>query len=391
VQNKQYEGVPGIGFNNFSIGVPAYFQAQYNNTYQILDNVSKVISTHTMKFGGNVHYNQVTEHDFGANNGTFGFNGTETGSDWADFLIGAPNTFQQGVQAPLHTRSYYLGLYAQDSWRIKPTVTLNYGLRYEITTPWWETLNQLETIVPGLQSQAFPGAPKGWVFPTDPGIARTLAPVRYNNFAPRIGLAWAPAASSGVAGKLLGGPGKTSIRASFGMFYTAFEDATGFNEVGDAPYGYFWSSPTPPMFTTPYVDRQTGNVEGQRFPVTFPPRDVSASNPDNTVDWTQFTPISSSPGFYYKNRVPYAEHYSFSIQRQFGSDTVASISYVGTQGHALLSDLESNVGDPALCLSVSQPSQVTPDSGTCGPFGQNGVYTRADGTVINGTRYPLGN
>jgi hypothetical protein len=391
VQNKAAEGVPGIGFNNFSIGVPAYFQAQYNNTYQILDNVSKVMGGHNMKFGVNVHYNQVTEHDFGANNGTFGFNGTETGSDWADFLIGAPNTFQQGVQAPLHTRSYYLGLYAQDSWRIKPTVTLNYGLRYEITTPWWETLNQLETIVPGLQSQVFPGAPKGWVFPTDPGIARTLAPIRYNNFAPRIGLAWAPSAQSGIGGKLLGGPGKTSIRASFGIFYTAFEDATGFNEVGDAPYGYFWSSPTPPLFTTPYIDRQTGFVEGQRFPVAFPPRDVSSSNPDNTVNWANFTPISSSPGFWYKNRVPYAEHYSFSIQRQFGTDTVASISYVGTQGHNLLSDLESNIGDPALCLSVSQPSQVTPSSGTCGPFGENGVYTRADGTVVNGTRYPLGN
>jgi len=391
VQNKAAEGVPGISFNNFNIGVVPYFQAQYNNTYQILDNLSKVTGTHNLKFGVNVHYNQVTEHDFGANNGTFTINGTETGSDWADFLIGAPNSFQQGVQAPLHTRSYYLGLYAQDSWRIKPTVTLNYGLRYEITTPWWETLNQLETIVPGLQSLTFPGSPKGWVFPTDPGIPRTLAPVRYNNFAPRIGLAWAPAGKSGLGEKLLGGPGKTSIRASFGIFYTAFEDATGFNEVGDAPFGYFWSSPTPPMFTTPYIDRQTGFVEGQRFPVDFPPSNVSSSNPDNTVNWANFTPISSSPGFWYKNRVPYAEHYSFSIQRQFGTDTVASISYVGTQGHNLLSDLESNIGDPALCLSVSQPSQVTPSSGTCGPFGENGVYTRADGTVINGTRYPLGN
>ncbi len=51
---------------------------------------------------------------------------------------------------------------------------------------------------------------------------------------------------------------------------------------------------------------------------------------------------------------------------------------------------QANPGDPALCLSVSQPNQVAPGSATCGPFGENGVYTRADGTVINGTRTALG-
>ncbi|MGI8960646.1 MAG: TonB-dependent receptor [Bryobacteraceae bacterium] len=300
-------------------------------------------------------------------------------------MIGAPNVFQQGVQAPLHSRTYYYGLYAEDSWRAKTSLTVNYGLRYEVTSPWYEAQGQLETLVPGLQSKVFPGAPTGWVFPGDPGIPKSLAPVRHNNFAPRVGLAWSP------SGKIFGGVGKTSVRASFGIFYTAFEDTTGFNEVGDAPFGYFWSNPAPPLFATPYIDRQTGFVEGQRFPVNFPPPNVSASNPDNSVNWAQFTPISSSPGFWHKNRVPYAEDYSFSIQRQLGSASVLSASYVGTQGHALLSDLESNVGNPALCLSVSQPSQVIPGGATCGPFGENTVITRADGAVINGTRSPFGN
>ena len=125
--------------------------------------------------------------------------------------------------------------------------------------------------------------------------------------------------------------------------------------------------------------------------MSFPPPNASASNPDNSVNWAQFEPISSSPAFYYKNRVPYAEDYSFSIQRQIGNTSVLSVSYVGTQGHALLSDLEANPGNPALCLSASQPSQVAPGSGTCGPFGENGVYTLANGKVINGTRSPLGN
>ena len=387
----QFEGPPGISFNNYSFGINAFFQDNANNTYQVTDNLSKVVGTHTMKFGASVHYDQITIHTFGANNGTFSFNGQETGSDFADFLIGAPSVFEQGVQLPLHTRARYIGLYAQDSWRATSNLTLNYGLRWEVTSPWYETHGQLETIVPGLQSKLFPGSPTGWVFPGDPGIPQTLAPIRYNNFAPRVGLAYSPSVDGGFLGKLLGGPGKTSIRAGFGMFYTAFENATGFNEVGDAPFGNFYVSPVPPLFSTPYVDRQTGNSEGQRFPGSFPPNNVSASNPDTTLNWAQFLPISSSPGFWYKNRVPYSENYNLSIQRQVSTHGLISVSYVGTQGHRLLSDVESNPGNPALCLSANLPAQVQPGSPTCGPNGENGVYTLANGHVINGTRYPLGN
>jgi hypothetical protein len=200
-----------------------------------------------------------------------------------------------------------------------------------------------------------------------------------------VGLAWSP------SGKLFGAPGKTSVRAPFGILYTAFEDATGFNEVGDAPFGYFWSNPAPPLFVTPFIDRETGFAEGQRFPVNFPSPNVSASNPDNSVNWAQFEPISSSPGFWYKNRTPYAEHYSFSIQREIGTTSVLSVSYVGTQGHNLLSNLEANPSNPALCLNLSQPSDVIPGGATCGPNSENAVFTRANGQVVNGTRSPLGN
>ena len=89
------------------------------------------------------------------------------------------------------------------------------------------------------------------------------------------------------------------------------------------------------------------------------------------------------------NRVPYAEHYNFSIERQFGAATLVSVSYVGTQGHRLISAEGFNLGNPGLCLSVSQPSQVT-DGVTCGPFGENGIYHPITGGVINSTRYPFG-
>jgi len=390
VQNPNVEGVPPISLNSFSLGVPGYSGSHYNNTYQVLDNLSKVMGAHTIKAGGSVHFDEVTQNEYGVRNGLFGFTGVETGSDFADYLLGAPAYYNQGAQEALYSRTHYLGLYAQDSWRVRSNLTLNYGLRWEVTTPWYEKRNELEALVLGLQSKVFPGSPTGWVFPGDPGIPSTVAPIRNHNFAPRLGMAYSPSASNGPLRRLFGGPGKTSIRAGFGVFFTAFEGVPQGNTWGDAPFGYYWASPTPPLFTTPFIDRATGYNERQRFPVVFPPLNVSASNPDNNINWSQFLPISGSPTFWHNNRVPYSEHYNLSIQRQLSNTSILSVSYVGTQGHALLSSLESNPGNPALCLSVSQISQIMPGGATCGPYGENGVYTRANGTTINSTRAPFG-
>ena len=68
-----------------------------------------------------LRYDRITLDNFGANNGLFTFTGSETRDDFADFLIGAPTNYQQGEQEPVHSRSKYLGLYAEDSWRVNPT------------------------------------------------------------------------------------------------------------------------------------------------------------------------------------------------------------------------------------------------------------------------------
>jgi len=383
----QFQGVQTISFNNYSMGASSSFLRLYDNTFQVLDNFSKVVGTHTLKIGGTFSYDQVYYKFQYALNGNFSFNGSETGFDFADFLIGAPNQFQQGLQLPLYSRGRSWAAYGQDSWRVNQNLTLNYGLRWEVSTPWWETHNQLEALIPGCQSKTFPGSPTGWCFPGDPGIPSTLSPTRYNNFAPRIGLVYSPGAQGGLLGKLVGGPGKASIRAAWGMYYTSFENRALTQETGDAPYGFFWSSPAPPQFATPFVNRGSGFDNGQRFPVPVPPLNVSPENPDNSINWAQFEPISSSPAFFHDNRLPYAEHYNLSIERQLGSATLLSLSYVGTQGHRLLATVEANPGNPALCLSVSQPSQTT-DGVTCGPGGENGTYHPITGGVITTTRYP---
>jgi hypothetical protein len=386
---NNYAHIPGIHFNLFSFGASGGPLGVTESTFQVMDNLSKVIGTHTITIGGQFRYNQLTEYNVGSN-GDFDFNGSETGVDFADFLIGAPAAFSQGESYPSYGRARYFGLFAQDSWRAKPNLTFNYGLRWDVSRPWSELHGELETLVPGLQSVLFPGSPTGWVFPGDPGIPSTLAPTRYNNFAPRLGMAYSPSADSGLLRTLTGGPGKSTIRVGWGKFYSTFEGATNFNEIGDAPFGNYYGSPVPPEFETPFVDRGTGHVEGQRFPTPPPPYNVSASNPDTSINWALFLPIGTSPAFWHENVLPYTEEYELSIERQFGQGTLLSASYVGTQGHHLLSSLEANAGNPALCLSVSQQSEVLPNTPVCGPNQENGVFSPITGGTINGTRGPYG-
>jgi hypothetical protein len=182
--------VPNIGFNTFSFGASGSALGVTENTYQVLDNYSKVIGTHTLTLGGQFRYNQLVEYNLGSN-GSFNFNGSETGVDFADFLIGAPAGYSQGQGFPSYGRSRYFGAFVQDSWRIRPKLTVNYGLRWDVSRPWSEEHNEIETLIPGEQSLVFPGSPVGWVFPGDPGVPTTLAPTRYDNFAPRIGIAYA--------------------------------------------------------------------------------------------------------------------------------------------------------------------------------------------------------
>jgi hypothetical protein len=375
------EGVPTFVFNNFVVGLPEVSTRQFNNSFQWLDNFSRVIGTHTLKFGGQFHYDQINERNLAAPNGQYGFSGSETGIDFADFLIGAPDSLTQASKQILDSRSKYYGLFAQDSWRATPNLTLNYGLRWEASMPWYDTQNKTETFFQGKQSAKFPGAPPGYVVAGDPGIPRTLGPTRWHNFSPRLGLAYSPSASSGILGKLFGGPGHTSVRAGAGLYYTSIEDLSQFLEVGDPPYGLYYGSSNPPLLEAPYLNRLTGTSVGQRFPFPFPPLNVSPSNPDPNFPWAQVEPLSYDWSFDPRNKLPYSEHYELSIQRQIGANTVLTASYVGNQGHRLVSAVESNPANPALCLFLNNPANLQIGSPTCGPFSETPPFTV---NVVNG-------
>ena len=261
--NPQGEGVENIVFNAFSIGTNANELRQVNNTFQWTDNFSKVLGRHTMKFGGEVHFDQINTNPIAQFNGNFLFTGSETGSDFADFLLGIPSQYNQSQLQPFYGRNQYWGLYAQDSWRVRSNLTLNYGVRWDRIEPWSEKNNGISTFAPGKQSAVFPGAPAGILFPGDPGIPRTLAPPGNLDFGPRVGLAYSPEAREGtLLGKILGGPGKTSVRAGFGMDYTAIEALTVGILAGNAPFGITYSSPAPPLFATPFISASTGLEPG---------------------------------------------------------------------------------------------------------------------------------
>jgi hypothetical protein len=395
----QYAGVETMYFNSFTTGTEPFFVVQINNTLQVSDIISKVVGNHTIKAGFQYNWYKIKQNPDLVANGTFSFFGSgtqSTGNGFADFLLGLPDFYSQQSSPAFYERAANGGAFAQDSWRILPNLTLNYGLRWDYITPWAEKHNQITTFVPGVQSKTFPGAPLGYLVPGDPlpngDVIRPaigLSPL--DNFSPRLGIAYSPNFSDGFLGKLTGGPGKTSIRVGAGRFFTAVEGLTIAYPTGNPPYGLTYTSPESPVMATPFVGALTGTNYIQQFPVNVPPYNVSPTNPFPNLDWSRYTPISGAGSVYRNNKTPYTMSVSLTIDRQLSPNTVLSVGYAGSLSRHLLAVHSVSPGNPALCLSLSQPQDVAPNTLTCGPFGENLVYTRADGTVVNGTRSPYPN
>jgi hypothetical protein len=385
------EYVPQIIFNTFNIGVPTLNTFQPNNTFLVSDMFSKAMGKHTLKFGGEFRYLQINERNYASPNGNFVFDGSATGSDFADFLLGAPATnggYTQAALQLLDSRTRYGGAFVQDSWKVRPNLTINLGLRWEVSMPWYDTQGKIQTFNPGQQSEVFPLAPQGIVFPGDPGIPKTLAPTRYNDFGPRLGLAYSPGFTDGLLGAIFGGPGKSSIRAAFGMYYTSVEDLNLFYEVADAPFGLYWSTPSAVMMDEPFRNRLTGQSIGQRFPFTAPiPGDPANKN----LSFGIYEPFTFYPGYNIHNRLPYGEHFNLSFQREISKSTVLTLAYVGTEGHHLITQNEANPGNPALCQQLTAAGAIDVSAGGtlgCGSFNENDVFQLPTATVPCGTASP---
>lgn len=361
--------LPSLFFNSFAVGNNWLNLYQPDTNYGIGDTFSKIVGAHSISFGGDFRYYQLNVRNECGPNGYFQFSGNETHGDVSDYYIGAPGLFVQCSIQVLDNRTRYLGLFAQDSWKVHPNLTFNYGLRWDVARPWSDKYGRLTTPVPGVQSVKFPDSPTGNLVPGDPGVPSTISPTQYNNFGPRIGIAYAP--NGGIWGE-----NKTSIRAAFGMYYLGAADQGNFGIIGDAPWGLYWQSSQPSEFASPYITRANGVSQGQHFPFTFP----SGPGPFPNFQFGSLMPLYV-PGYYNHNKTQMAEHYNVTIQRQLDKATVLTVGYVGTQGHHIQRGIPLIWGNAALCESLAG----------CGPNGEGGVYVQGGQTYYGTFTGPIDN
>ncbi|MGD0416866.1 MAG: carboxypeptidase regulatory-like domain-containing protein [Terriglobales bacterium] len=372
------EGVPLMSFSSgLSLGA-AIQDGNYQTAFQFSDAFSKTWGRHTFKFGGAFGYAEWARRGGPDPNGVFTIDGGQSGNQFVDYLLGIPSGFTQSSAQSLDARSKNTDLFAQDSFRLSPNLTLNYGLRWEVSEPWYDTKGRIQAFVPGQQSTVYANSPTGWLFPGDKGIPKTLAPTRWNNFAPRFGLAYAPSASGGLLRTILGGTGQTSIRAGAGIFYTDFDTSGQAFAMGDAPFGLFVNGASHPYFEQPYTNYSTGANNLQPFP-WVPPTGAD-------TNFAPFQPIAFSPAFNTHNKLPYSINYHLTWQRELWRSTIFSVGYVGTMGRHLYQQMANNLGNPQLCqqikalyVAAGQPN------GGCGPAGEDSIYS-IDGQTFNGTR-----
>jgi Carboxypeptidase regulatory-like domain/TonB dependent receptor len=413
-------GVPYVdvsgGFalgNNFEGELP-----QTGNTFQWVDNYTKTMGNHTVKFGVDIRrqrFDQLLYYDVsGEYSITSAANGDAIGSDgnfpsYPNYFLGAPNSFSQGAAQREDVRNSAFYLFAQDSYRLKPNLTLNYGLRWELNTPYYDTGNRLQTFRPGQATTQYPCwlsaenaaalglspgdcgqdsgpnnavFPLGLVFPGDKGVPRGLTSTYWKSFAPRIGIAWSPSATDGWLGKLTGGPGQMSIRAGFGIFYNPIEQLVLEQFSAEPPFGGS-SYVSNPLFNLPYIG-QDGTVTPNPFggiinqtPSTPCSVDV-AGGPNGCVDWSNFRSSIYYGEFGPHLKSQYSEQYNLTVERQVTKDMLFRVSYVGTQAHHLLASHDINYGHAETCLELNN----IPASGGCGPFSSDSSYFLPQGTVI---------
>jgi len=294
-----------------NIGVGTAIQASFIPTdYTLSDDVNVIHGSHQFAFGfsGFKYQHSQLANVFSA--ASFAFSTNATGLGMSDFLLGQVGTMTQGIPNSTFTYKWGYGLYGQDTWKVSRRLTLNLGLRWEPFLPQglsngavynfsWDNFNK------GIKSTVFKNAPAGLIYAGDPGFqGKTGVNNRYDQFAPRIGVAFDPK-----------GDGKMSVRASFGISYDFPNIQIMSTPTTAPPFGNFVSTPGPISFADPW-------------------RTVAGGDPfTGTFSLASDTPFIQNGNYVAQQpdaKAPTTDTWNLSVQRQFGSWLV-SASYLGTE------------------------------------------------------------
>lgn len=290
---------------------PGRDRQRLSDNLDMSENITWSRSAHQFKFGADVQRNRFLYRDNNNTGGQFRFDGTQSRDALADFLLGHARSMQQA--SPLDTDQRYtvIGLFAQDSWKVHPRLTLNLGLRYELFPAWEERYGKLTSFVENAQSTRFPTAPTGLVFPGD-----SVYPYRddRNNISPRFGIAWD-----------VFGNGRTAVRTSYGLFFEPLTAEMAGGVLSPQPFGLVVNRDVTQL-SSPY--RGTVNP----FPYTVDPTNANFVLPVTI-------PKSYSPDL----RVGYSMNYNFGIQQQLRGNSMVEVSYVGNVAHKLPQLRELNI------------------------------------------------
>lgn len=339
----------------FTVGGPLSVNAILSpTTYQIGDDVTLVRGSHQFAFGWNQYQYRSTTVGGVYSQGTFSFTGVGTGNAMADFLLGQLGSLQQGGPNVLEARKNYVAAYAQDTWKVKPRVTLNLGVRWEPFIPQQMTNGaiynfSLSRFQQNQRSTVFANAPAGLTFPGDPGFPSDAGMYRHwNLWAPRVGMAWDAT-----------GDGRTSIRASYGLAYD-FVNGQFFATTSLAPpWGDLVRITGPVSFENPWATNPGGNI----FPIVF----------DRNAPFINFgTFLAIAPNLHTTS----VNQWNLSVQRQIGASWMISATYAGSEAEHVWQTVQLN---PAVIVPSAYPI------GTCPP----GVTTGCNSTTNTNQRRVL--
>ncbi len=327
---KVYSPLPGyvgvsVNGNGFSVGAGATNPGYFNSTsYQIADDLDVVRGDHQFSFGVNYIHNRIETLNNRPTNGAFTFNGQTTGMPLADFMLGVlSGGMIQGNPVYDFDHSNYFGVYAQDNWKIRPNVSLNFGLRWEPFLPIqnsydWVTHFDQTLFSQNSHSTIYPQAPAGLIFPGDAGYpsGSGTSKRQWLDFAPRLGMVWSP-----------GNDDKMSVRASWGVFYDAPHLFFNTRFANNPPWGAQITLSNPAGgWADPYSTYPGGNpwptLATQWQTAPFPFFGVYVN-----------TPLDLKP--------TQLQQWNLSVQRQFG-DWLGAVSYLGNHSFNLWRATELN-------------------------------------------------